>query len=356
MNNAGTGNDCTNYYETVPSNYLETQLWLESDRMGFLLDSLTQAKLDAQRDVVKNERRQSVDNQPYGRESEIVYAAIYPEGHPYHWPVIGNMSDLSAATLDDVKHFFQRYYAPNNATLAIAGDFVPAQAKRWIAKYFDGLPSGAPIIRPKAAPVTLLAEKRLTYQDHVPVPRLTITWPSVGEISPDYVALYALSSVLTGSRTARLTKVLVYDRKWASSVESYQEKMENAGTFVLRMTPTPGHTLTELEAAADSIIDQLKVEGPTRDEVLRATAGSETSFIEGLESNLGKAETLLSGQIYHNDANYFKKQLAMIRMLTPAKVKHVANVYLSHPRVVLSVVTTGRLQDASKADRSTEVK
>jgi zinc protease len=324
--------------------------------MGFLLDSLTQAKLDAQRDVVKNERRQSYDNQPYGRGSEIVYAALYPDGHPYHWPVIGSMSDLSAASLDDVKHFFRQYYTPNNATLVIVGDFAPTQAKKWIAKYFDDLPHGPVITRPEAAPVTLSAEKRLTYQDRVSVPKLTIAWSSVGETSPDHIALDALANVLAGSRTARLTKTLVYDRQWASSVESFQETMENAGTFVVRITPTPGHTLTELEAAADSIVDQLKREGLTPDEIRRATAGSQTGFIRGLESNLGKAATLATGQIYHNSADYFKTELASIQSLTSKDVERVTSMYLTPQRVVLSIVPAGRLQDASKADHSTEVK
>ena len=147
-NNGKTSNDWTQYYETVPSNYLENALWLESDRMGFLLDSLDDAKFNAQRDIVKNERRQSVDNQPYGRDFEITRTAMYPPGHPYSWPMIGSMADLSAASVEDVKQFFRLYYAPNNATLAIVGDFDPAQTKAWITKYFGDIPRGKPIVRP----------------------------------------------------------------------------------------------------------------------------------------------------------------------------------------------------------------
>src|SRR5687768_10877666 len=160
-NNGSTSNDRTNYYETVPSNYLESALWLESDRMGFLLDTLDIAKLNAQRDVVKNERRQGVDNQPYGRASEILAAALYPKTHPYSWPVIGSMEDLSAASETDVKDFFRLYYAPNNATLAVVGDFDPAQAKAWITKYFADLPQGKLVQRPSVPLGRLDAAKRL---------------------------------------------------------------------------------------------------------------------------------------------------------------------------------------------------
>ena len=171
-NNGTTSNDRTMYYETVPSNYLESALWLEADRMGFLLDTLDLAKLNAQRDIVKNERRQGMDNQPYGRAEEILSHATYPASHPYSWDVIGSMEDLSAASEEDVKNFFRLYYAPNNAFLSVVGDFDPAQAKTWIAKYFGGIPRGKPIARPSVAPVTLPAEQRLVYEDRVQIPRL----------------------------------------------------------------------------------------------------------------------------------------------------------------------------------------
>src|SRR5690349_6734308 len=173
-NNGQTNFDWTRYYQTDPSNYLETILWLESDRMGFLLDSLDEAKFKAQRDIVKNERRQSYDNQPYRRDAEVLGLAMYPQGHPYSWPTIGSMADLTAAGVEDVKQFFRLYYAPNNATLSIVGDFNPAQTKAWISKYFSGIPRGKPITRPKVAPSPLAAEKRLTFEDRVQVPRLHI--------------------------------------------------------------------------------------------------------------------------------------------------------------------------------------
>src|SRR6201990_1621982 len=170
--NGSTTNDRTNYYETIPSNYLESALWMEADRMGFLLDKLDIAKLNAQRDVVKNERRQSYDNQPYGRVSEILSGARYPKTHPYSWPVIGSMTDLTAASEEDVKAFFRVYYAPNNATLAVVGDFDPKQAKAWIQKYFGDLPQNKTIQRPNVPLGKLTASKRLVYEDSVQVPRL----------------------------------------------------------------------------------------------------------------------------------------------------------------------------------------
>ncbi len=222
-NNGTTSNDRTTYYETVPSNYLEDELWLESDRMGYLLDSLDLAKLNAQRDIVKNERRQGVDNQPYGRADEILAQATYPPSHPYSWDVIGSMTDLSAASEDDVKSFFRLYYAPNNAILTIVGDFDPAQAKAWVTKYFADIPRGKPVTRPNVSPVTLDKETRLVLEDHVQVPRLYVQWPTVGEKNDDHYALDVLSAILTGPRTARLTKALVYDEQAAAGIGALAE-------------------------------------------------------------------------------------------------------------------------------------
>ena len=253
-NNGSTTNDRTNYYEIVPSNYLESALWLESDRMGFLLDKLDEAKFKAQRDIVQNERRQGTDNQPYGRASEILTTALYPESNPYSWPVVGYIADLQKAGVDDVKEFFRTYYAPSNATIAIVGDFDPAQAKAMVTKYFGDLKRGAAITRPKVTPVTLSSEKRLMFEDRVQVPRLYIPWPSVGDDNDDVYALQFLGQILAGPRTARLTKALVYDLQSAATVSAFNRGAENSGSFGVSVTPRPGHTLTEVEATADSVI------------------------------------------------------------------------------------------------------
>jgi zinc protease len=355
MNNGSTSNDITTYYETVPSNYLETMLWIESDRMGFLLDSLDLAKLNAQRDIVKNERRQRVDNQPYGRVYEILSKAMYPASHPYSWPVIGSMEDLSAASEEDVKNFFRLYYAPNNAYLTIVGDFDPGQTKQWIAKYFGPIPGGDPIERPVVAPVTLTAAKRLVLEDRVQVPRLYISWPTIGEKHDDRFALSVLGAILSGPRTARLTKALVFDEQAAASVSAGQNTSEDVGEFMVTITPRPGHSLTDLEIAADAVIDRLKRDGPTAEEVQKATAGEELSFVRGLESNLGKAFQLANGAAIHGDPGYFRTEYSKTLAVTPADVQRVANKYLTAGRIVLSVVPSGQAEQAARPAESTKV-
>jgi zinc protease len=354
-NNGTTSNDRTTYYETVPSNYLESALWIEADRMGYLLDTLDIAKLNAQRDVVKNERRQSYDNQPYGRASEILSAATYPASNPYSWDVIGSMDDLSAASDEDVKNFFRLYYAPNNAFLSIVGDFDPAQAKAWVTRYFSGLAHGSAITRPKVDPVKLSEPKRLVYEDRVQVARLYVEWPSVGEKSDDQYPLDVLGAILTGPRTARLTKALVYEQQAAANVSARQSSNEDVGEFLMVITPRPGHSLTDLEAAADTVIERLKTEGPTAEEIQKAVAGEELSFVRGLESNLNKAMTLSDGAGFHGDPAHFKTEYQKSLAVTAADVKRVASTYLTQGRVVLSIVPTGKLDQAAKPDESRKV-
>jgi zinc protease len=354
-NNGTTSNDRTTYFETVPSNYLEDQLWLEADRMGFLLDTLDLAKLNAQRDVVKNERRQRMDNQPYGLVSEILGQATYPPTHPYSWDVIGSMTDLSAASEDDVKNFFRLYYAPNNAFLTVVGDFDAAQAKTWVAKYFTDIPRGKPITRPSDEPVTLAQPQRLVYEDRVPLPRLFLQWPTVGERSDDRFALEVLGRVLSGPRTARLNKALVYDTQAAAAVNAFQSSNEDVGEFRVMISPRPGHSLTDLEAATDGIIEKLKAEGPTAEEIQEATAGLELNFVGGLQSNLNKALILADGAGFHHTPAYFQTEYQKLLGVTGADVKRVANKYLTSGRVVLSVVPTGKLDLASKPNESKKV-
>lgn len=352
-NNGQTYFDWTRYYETDPSNYLETVLWLESDRMGFLLDSLDETKFKAQRDIVENERRQSYDNQPYQRDREVIGLALYPSGHPYSWPTIGSMADLKAATVEDVKNFFRLYYAPNNATLAIVGDIDPAQTKAWVAKYFGDIPRGKPIVRPTVAPAHLTGEKRLTFEDRVQIPRLFIEWPTVSVHSEDQPALDLLSDILGNSRISRITKALVYDKQVATNVAVYQNPNENVGTFDIIATPRPGHTLTEIETLVDSIVDQFKREGPTADELERVKAGQQLQFVSGLQSNLGKAFELAEDQTFFNDPSHtFRVDYPRTQAVTAADVKRVANKYLTSGRIVLSNVPLGKPELASHADKS----
>ncbi len=354
-NNGSTTNDRTNYYEVVPANYLESALWLEADRMGFLLDKLDEAKFKAQRDIVQNERRQGTDNQPYGRAFEVMTTALYPASNPYSWPVVGYLSDLQKAGVDDVKDFFRQYYAPSNATIAIVGDFQPAQAKAWVTKYFGDLTKGAPIARPKVASVSLASEKRLVFEDRVQVPRLYVTWPSVGDDNDDVYALQFLAQILAGSRTARVTKALVYDNQSAASVNAFNRGNENAGTFTMIVTPRPGHTLDELEASTDSVIVRFKKEGPTAEELAKTSAGLEFGYVSQLQANLNKADILLDGLVFHGDAARYKRDYEKFKTVNAADVKRVANKYLGSGRVVLSVVPLGKPDQASMPAKSTKV-
>lgn len=354
-NNGSTTSDRTNYYETVPSNYLEDQFWIESDKMGFLLDALDLAKLNAQRDIVKNERRQSYDNQPYGRAGEIIGAAMYPGGHPYSWPVIGSMTDLGNASAEDVKNFFRLYYAPNNATITVVGDFDPKTTKALIARYFADIPRGKPITRPTSPLISLPGEKRLVYEDRVQLPRLYLTWPTVNSSHADLAPLGVLGGVLSGSRTRRLDKALVYDRQSAASAFAFSQNSEGAGQFNIQIVPRPGHSLTELELATDSVLDRIKKDGPTAEELQKVKASLELSSISGLESFLGKAETLASGSVFFNDPGAYRTRLNATLAVTAADVKRVANKYLTNGRVVLSIVPVGKTDQAAKPESSTKV-
>jgi zinc protease len=265
------------------------------------------------------------------------------------------MTDLSAASENDVKDFFRFYYAPNNATLAIVGDFDAVQAKEWITKYFGGLPQGKPVSRPSVPPAQLAASKRLVYEDRVQVPRLYIQWPTVGMKQEDSYALDVLSSILSGSRTARITKALVYDSQLAANVGAFQNSAEDVGVFQFIADPRPDHTLTELEVAVDQVIQKLITEGPTADELQKAKAGLELDFLRGLESNLGKANQLNNGAVFFGNPGYFSTEYEKTLAVTIADVKRVAQKYLGSARIVLSVVPQGKKDQASKAAESETV-
>jgi zinc protease len=257
--NGSTNTDRTNYFETLPSNGLELALWLESDRMGFLLPALTQAKLDNQRDVVKNERRQSVDNVPYGQSREKMLEAMYPPGHPYHHSTIGSMADLSAASRADVSAFFRTYYTPNNASLAIVGDFKPQEAKRLVEIYFGPIPSGPKV--PKLSPrlPTLAGPKHATMTDRVTLGRTQLAWPTVERGHPDESALSVLASVLGQLvKENRLYRTLVFEKQLAVSAIASSRPSELAGTFDVMITARPAQNLDELVKIADAEIERLK--------------------------------------------------------------------------------------------------
>ena len=352
--NGTTSEDRTNYFETVPAHQLETALWMESDRMATMLTRLDQTRLDAQRDIVKNERRLRVDNQPFGVAHEVLIGALFPAGHPYSWPVIGSMADLSAASLDDVKDFFRTYYAPNNAVIVLSGDFRTAEAKRLLDRYFGSIPRGPAITRPGAAALAapaLGAERRLVLEDsRVRLPQLQIAWPSVGGNHPDRFALRALGSVLTLDRAARLQKALVYDRQLATSVFAFNNQNEGGGFFGVYVTPRPTASLTEIERAVDSVVAEVKAAPLTAREVQRFKNYNAVQTVTGLQFTQAKAEQLASGEVFDRNPTSFVDDLARYEAVTPADVQRVARKYLGAGRVVLSMVPAGKLDMVAKPE------
>ena len=260
--NGTTDFDRTNYFVTAPSGNLENLLWLESDRLATLLDATDIKKLDEQRNVVKNERRQSLENQPYGRWFELMFANAFPKGHPYSWPVIGSMEDLTAASLDDVKEFFRQYYTPNNLSLVIAGDFDPAEAKTLVAKYFGDLPPGFPLDRPARNVQRLDAEKVVEVNDRVSLERVYIGWPTPEYFSAEDAALAIAARILADGLSSRLNKALVYDKPLATQVSSFNVPNEIAGLFIVQATARPGSALSKIEDVITEEIARLAKEGP----------------------------------------------------------------------------------------------
>lgn len=337
--NGSTTNDRTNYFEVLPSNFLELALFMEADRMGGLLDAMTQEKLDNQRDVVKNERRQRYDNQPYGTAFEKIAEQIYPVNHPYHWTTIGSLEDLSAASQDDIKQFFRTYYVPNNASLVIAGDFDPKQAQAWAEKYFGSIPRGtANITRPMPATPKIDGEIRKTYEDAVQLSRLYMVWQTVPQYAPDEAALDMLGSILSAGRGSRLQSNLVFGKQISQDVGAFNNGQEIAGTFIIQSSAKPGKSLDEIETEIKSEIERIKQTPPTPEEMTRALNTIESGSIFGLQTILGKANQLNSYNTFLGKPDYFQADLDRYRKVTPADIQRVAKTYLNGNRFVMSFV------------------
>jgi len=342
-NNGSTTEDRTNYYEVVPSNALPLALWLDSDRMGFLLPTMDLPKVDLQRDVVKNERRQSVDNVPYGRSEEVILAALYPKGHPYSWSVIGSMADLSAASLDDVKNFFRTYYAPNNATLTIAGDFDPASVKTLVRQYFGDIPRGPALpARPTVPAVTLAKDTFLVMEDKVQLPRAFYNWPTVKLFASDDAALDVLASVLTSGKNSRLYKKLVYDMQIAQNVRASQQSSRLAGYFQIDVTPKPGQSLANIDGIVQQELSRLMSEPITARELARVQNSFRSSFLNRMASVQNKADILNGYNYLAGTPDYVQQDAGRYDRVTLADVQRVARTYLSKPKVVLTVVPEGK--------------
>jgi zinc protease len=342
-NNGSTNTDRTNYFEIVPKSALELALFLESDRMGYLIDAMSPDKVNGQRDVVKNERRQSYENRPYGRASIVLAENLYPPDHPYHWPTIGSQEDLSAASYDDVVSFFKTYYAPGNAALAIAGDIDIAATKRMVEHWFSDVPSGKPV-GPLVGPAAwLTAEKRAVLEDRVQLPRLYMCWLAPALFAPGDAELDVAASVLAGGKNARLYKRLVYDMQIAQDVSAYQASAELGSRFCITSTARSGHTLTEIERVVQEELNRLKVDGATAREVQRAVNQNEVGFLSQLESIFVKADQLDSYQLRTGNPDYFNEDLARYRALGPDDVQAIVQAVLKDDaRVILSVVPQGK--------------
>ena len=354
--NGSTTEDRTNYWENVPSDQLELALWLESDRMGWLLPSMTQERLDNQRDVVKNEKRQG-ENNPYALVRQLLPPLLYPEGHPYHWTVIGSMDDLSAASLEDVKDFFRLYYAPNNASLCIAGDFDPAVARSLVEKYFGPIPAGQPVERVEAWVPALDGEHRALAEDKVDLARLYLTWHSPGYFQPGEADLDLLATILADGKNSRLYRALVHDRELAQDVRAFQSSSEICGSFDIQVTARPDVSLEAIEAAVDAELAKVREKGVTKDEVALAQSTYETGFVRRLQrvgGFGGIADLLNDYYTFAGDPDYLQKDMARYRAVTPASVRDWAQrTLLPHQRVVIGVVPQGTLKATDDvADRN----
>lgn len=342
-NNGSTNTDRTNYYEILPSSGLELALWLEADRMGGLLETMDQGKLDGQREVVKNERRQRYDNQPYGMLRVVAAEAAYPAGHPYSWTTIGSMEDLSAASLDDVKSFFRTYYAPNNAVLSIVGDVDVEKVRPMVERLFGWIPRGPEVTRPEIPVPAIPATRRIVHEDRVTLPQLTMIWRGSRRLSEDEAALDALTQILTGGKSSRLYKRLVYDQQIAQSVSSFHDAKLLAGDVWMVLMGKPKTDLDVLEAAVNEEIRKLAETPPSADELRRVVNSIETGFVGQLETVRGKADQLNEYAYYAGDPGYVARDLARYRALTPADVQRVAREYLTGKNhLIISFVPQGR--------------
>ena len=337
--NGSTATDRTNYFEVVPSNQLELALWLESDRMGFLLDRPSfKETLDNQRDVVKNERRQRYENRPVGILPEILEGAIYPADHPYQHPVIGSMADLSAASVDDVKAFFRTYYAPGNATLTVSGDIDRAKTKELVTRYFGPIPAGAPVVRRAGGEVRLAAPKRIAMEAKIQQAQLYVDYPSPANFAPGDRELDVLANILGNGKASRLYKRLVYDLKIAQAVGASQQSQLLSSTFEITASPMPGHTLDEILTVIDDEVAKLQAAPPDAAELDRAKNQIESETVRSLESVLARAERLQSYNYLLGDPGFLAEDLRRYRAVDANGIqRYVREVLNGNNRVVVTV-------------------
>lgn len=353
--NGSTNSDRTNYWEVVPTGALELALWMESDRMGHLLPALTEEKFRNQRDVVLNERRQNYENRPYGMAGMAIVDALFPPDHPYHWLTIGSPDDLRAASLDDVRAFFSRYYHPANASLALAGDVEPGAALPLVEAYFGAIAPG-PAVGPVDGRVVAPREARLLLEDKVEMPRLYLNWVTPAIFAPGDADLDLVGDVLAEGKSSRLYKSMVYDRRIATDVAALQQSRELCSIFQLVATASPGHALPELEQEMSAALARVAESGPTDQELQRSLAQAEAQFVYRVQTVGGfggKSDQLNQYNVFVRDPGYFDRDLQRYRESNRASVAAAAARYLAGaPRVAVSVVPHGRadlaLPDSTK--------
>lgn len=355
--NGSTSRDRTNYFEVVPIDGLEKALWAEADKLGFFINTVTESVIAKEKQVVKNEKRQGVDNRPYGHTNFVVDQALYPEGHPYRWQVIGSLADLDAATLADAKDFHALWYGPNNATLVVAGDVDVVQTREWIEKYFGEIPAREtpPTLDP---PAVELAETRLLFHEDnfARLPRLTMAWPTVPLYHPDSYPLAALAALLTDGKSTPMHKVLVEEEQLAPSVSGFNFSQELAGRFTLQTGAFAGTDLDDVRAAVETAFRRFEEEGVPEAELRRVKAGTETAFHQRLSSALGKAFQLAQYAIFADDPGYAAEDLQRTLAVTEADVMRVYETYLAgRPYVATSFVPRGEAELAIDGSQRAEV-
>jgi zinc protease len=348
--NGSTNADRTNYWEVLPTSALELGLWMESDRMGYLLPALTQAKFSNQRDVVLNERRQNYENRPYGLAPMAMLAALFPPEHPYHWTTIGEIADLKAAGLEEAHAFFRRYYHPANASLVLAGDIESTKALALARAYFGEIPAGEPVEAVRAA-ASLDRDVRIRLEDRVELPRLSLAWLSPAMFAEGDADLDLAADVLANGKTSRLYRRLVFEERIATDVSAAQNSREIAGYLQVSATAAPGHTLGEIERVILEEIARLGRDGPSDDEIDRGRVQAEAQFVFRLQSVGGfggKSDQLNAYNVLLGDPAYFDKDLARYYAVTGSSLQQTVRRYFDPARrVTLSIVPRGRTELAA---------
>jgi len=356
--NGSTNADRTNYWEVVPANALELALWMESDRMGYLLPALTEAKFSNQRDVVLNERRQNYENRPYGLAPMALLAALFPPDHPYHWTTIGEIADLNAVQLDEVHAFFRRYYHPGNASMAIAGDIDTEDTLALVRSYFEEL-DGGDTVPPVQAAAALSSDSRIFFEDRVELPRLYLAWLTPAMFADGDADLDLGTDLLANGKTSRLYRRLVFEERIATDVSAAQNSREMAGYAQVTATAAPGHTLGELEKMILDELVRLASAGPSDDEMERGRVQAEAQFMYRLQTVGGfggKSDQLNAYNVFLDDPGYFDRDLARYHNVTRQSLQETVAKYLDPARrVTLSIVPRGRASLAAPDSVPTDV-